>query len=136
MLTSLIIQSLTLIKHVSRIESSRLPNPCPFSFQSRCFLYPHEPSLPFPLALYPLGRPPTWRCLCEENGNVCVALWSRMLRSNVSAFFVKNRLTLLNDAKYFDDASPKFAEMRKMLDSDDGKEKLEAMKRLLAVRPL
>ena len=44
-----------------------------------------------------------------------------------------NTLSLLNDAKYFDEGTTRLAEMRKMLDSRHMKDKLEAMKRLLAV---
>src|SRR4051794_14878941 len=44
-----------------------------------------------------------------------------------------NTLTLLSDAKYFDEGSSKFAELRSMLDSKHQREKLEAMKRLMAM---
>eukprot|EP00461_Guttulinopsis_vulgaris_P005507 UN05519 len=40
---------------------------------------------------------------------------------------------MLSDAKYFDDSSTKFAEVRALLDSKEHKDKLEAMKRLLAM---
>ena len=60
-------------------------------------------------------------------------LFAIFLSTSSPLLFIQNTLTLLNDAKYFDDTSTRFTEMRKMLDSSDGKEKLEAMKRLLAV---
>lgn len=44
-----------------------------------------------------------------------------------------NTLTLLSDAKYFDEGNSRFAEMRTLLDSKHSKEKLEAMKRLMAM---
>ena len=44
-----------------------------------------------------------------------------------------NTLTLLSDAKYFDEGNAKFAELRSLLDSKHAKEKLEAMKRLMAM---
>jgi len=44
-----------------------------------------------------------------------------------------NTLTLLSDAKYFDEGNSRFAELRTMLDSKHSKEKLEAMKRLMAM---
>lgn len=43
------------------------------------------------------------------------------------------RSSLLGDGKYFDDSSTKFAEIRTLLDSKEAKDKLEAMKRLLAM---
>lgn len=45
-----------------------------------------------------------------------------------------NTLSLLSDAKYFDESSTKFAALREMLDSKDMKTRLSALKRLLAVR--
>ncbi len=39
-----------------------------------------------------------------------------------------NTLTLLSDAKYFEEGNAKFAELRTLLDSKHAKEKLEAMK--------
>lgn len=44
-----------------------------------------------------------------------------------------NTLTLLSDAKYFDEGNARFAELRTLLDSKHSKEKLEAMKRLMAM---
>ena len=44
-----------------------------------------------------------------------------------------NTLTLLSDAKYFSEGNTKVAELRKMLDSKINKERLEAMKRLIAM---
>jgi hypothetical protein len=44
-----------------------------------------------------------------------------------------NSISLLSDAQYFDENSTRFAEMRKLLDSKAVKDKLEAMKRLLAL---
>jgi hypothetical protein len=44
-----------------------------------------------------------------------------------------NAISLLSDAQYFDENSTRFAEMRKLLDSREVRDKLEAMKRLLAV---
>jgi AP-3 complex subunit beta len=44
-----------------------------------------------------------------------------------------NTLSLISDAKYFDINNTKFAEIRKFLDSSDVSEKLEAMKRLMAM---
>lgn len=44
-----------------------------------------------------------------------------------------NQISLLSDAKYFDEQNTKHAEMRKMLDSRNPKDRLEAMKRLTAV---
>ena len=40
---------------------------------------------------------------------------------------------MLSDAKYFDESTTKFAEIRTLLDSREIKDKLEAMKRLLAM---
>jgi hypothetical protein len=39
-----------------------------------------------------------------------------------------NTLTLLSDAKYFEEGNARFAELRTLLDSKHSKEKLEAMK--------
>jgi len=47
-----------------------------------------------------------------------------------------NQISLLNDAKYFDEGTTHFSEMRQMLDSRLEKEKLEALKRLLALMTL
>jgi len=44
-----------------------------------------------------------------------------------------NTISLLNDAKYFDDKNTKVVEIRKLLDSKFDKEKLEALKRIHAV---
>jgi len=44
-----------------------------------------------------------------------------------------NTLSLLSDAKYFEEGSTRYTELKKMLDSKLEKEKLEAMKRLLAM---
>lgn len=44
-----------------------------------------------------------------------------------------NTLTLLSDAKYFDEGNSKFAELRSLLDSKHQSQKLEAMKRLMAM---
>src|SRR5690349_1205831 len=44
-----------------------------------------------------------------------------------------NAISLLNDAKYFEESNTRFAELRKLLDSKMPKDKLEAMKRLHAV---
>jgi hypothetical protein len=45
----------------------------------------------------------------------------------------RNTLSLLSDAKYFDESSAKNAEIRNFLEGKDNKDKLEAMKRLLAL---
>jgi AP-3 complex subunit beta len=47
-----------------------------------------------------------------------------------------NQITLLNDSKYFDEKNTKNAELRRMLDSRNAKERLEAMKRLMAMMTL
>eukprot|EP00457_Paulinella_chromatophora_P000815 gb/GEZN01000815.1/.p1 GENE.gb/GEZN01000815.1/~~gb/GEZN01000815.1/.p1 ORF type:complete len:1083 (+),score=281.68 gb/GEZN01000815.1/:92-3340(+) len=44
-----------------------------------------------------------------------------------------NTLTLLSDAKYFQEGNTRVAELKKMLDSKLDKERLEAMKRLIAM---
>ncbi len=54
--------------------------------------------------------------------------------SGRSSFALQQAAMSLSDSHYFDDVTPrKFDEMRKLLDSSDTRQKLESMKRLIAL---